>query len=86
MDGQVPLVHLNHICGEEVKGHSDARFTFPITMGDHIAANGKVYEVNLTFRDANGKTFGELIPIKVKCGQAAAQPAPMQAAAQPAPA
>ena len=55
-------------------------------MGDHIAANGKVYEVNLTFRDANGKTFGELIPIKVKCGQAAAQPAPMQAAAQPAPA
>ena len=63
----------------EVAGRSTATFTFPITMGANVEADGKIQEVNLTFRDANGKTFGERIPIKVRCGSAVT-PAPVQAA------
>jgi len=37
-------------------------------MGAHILADAdKVYVMNLAFRGPRGATFGELIPIKVKC-------------------
>ena len=79
----VPLTQFTAACMNEVAGRSAASFTFPISMGANIEADGTVYEVNLTFRDANGKTFGTPIPIKVRCGQAqgAAMPAPAQVAA-----
>ena len=75
----MPLTQFSAACSNEVAGHASASFTFPITMGANVEADGTVYEVNLTFRDANGKTFGTPIPIKVRCGQAAAMPAPAQA-------
>lgn len=40
----------------------------PITMGAHVLAdNEKIHEMNLAFRGPRGCTFGETIPIKVKC-------------------
>lgn len=37
-------------------------------MGAHVIADcDKIHEMNLTFRGPKGNTFGEVIPIKVKC-------------------
>jgi len=53
---------------QEVKGKSGATFAVPLTMGAHVLADPeKVYEMNLTFRGPRGASFGEIIPIKVKC-------------------
>ena len=86
--GKLPLATLSVKCEQEVAAGAAATFSVPLTMGADIAADGKVYDVNLTFRDANGKKFGELIPIKVQACAVqwgAAQPAPEQPAQQPEP-
>ena len=49
--GNVPLNHLQYVCEQDVPGQTDATFHVPITMGDHIAADGHVFEVNLVFRE-----------------------------------
>lgn len=53
---------------QEVKGKSGVTISVPITMGAHcVADNDKIHEMNMTLRGPRGMSFGELIPIKVKC-------------------
>ena len=60
---------------QEVEGKASATFQVPITMASHmIADSDTVHQMNLTFRGPGGSTFGEAIPVKVRCvlpGQAA---------------
>lgn len=53
---------------QEVKGKTGITISVPITMGAHVIADPeKVHVLNITFRGPRGMSFGELIPIKVKC-------------------
>lgn len=65
---EMPLDIFSVPCEQDVKGKTGATFQVPLTMGAHVIAdNDKVYVMNLTFRGPRGQSFGELIPIKVKC-------------------
>ena len=58
---RVPIEH-------EIQGKSAATFGVPLSMGAHVIADeNRVYQMNITFRDPSGGSFGQLIPIKVKC-------------------
>jgi len=65
---EMPLDVFQVPVDQEVKGKTGITISVPITMGAHVIADAnKVHEMNVTFRGPRGQSFGELIPIKVKC-------------------
>ena len=73
---EVPLEAFTVACDQAVDANATATFTVPITMGAATPVdNEKVHEVCLSFYNEKNKHFGQLIPIKVKCVEAGAQPA-----------
>lgn len=65
---EMPLEVFSVPVEQEVKGKTGITISVPITMGAHVIADPeKVHVMNLTLRGPRGMSFGELIPIKVKC-------------------
>jgi len=55
-------------------GKSMVTMHVPLTLAPNVAADGAIHLVNLEFRGPHGKTFGEVITLKVRCAQS--EPAP----------
>ena len=60
----MPIEALNFPIEKEVIGKAKETFEIPITVSND-ARGGKVEEIFLTFRNHQGKTFGQRIPVKI---------------------
>ena len=69
----MPVELVNVPINFAVGGQQKFQLSVPLKVHDHFVADGKVHDINLSFRGPHGNTFGERITFKVRVAAPAQQ-------------
>lgn len=62
----MPIELVNVPINFAVAGQQKFQLSVPLKVHDHFVADGKIHDINLSFRGPHGNTFGERITFKVR--------------------
>jgi len=69
----MPVEHVKIPINFAVAGQQKFNLNVPLKVHDHFIADGKIHDINLSFRGPHGNTFGERITFKVRVAAPAKQ-------------